>query len=110
MAVTPSSMMTGAEMVALCRRHTIFEWSAQAAVNPIPMAKATTKCCQAITASGVSGARERRRAATPEVIGVANDVPLPVVYWFGLPPVFSKSAAVNVSPARSFWRAANRTR
>jgi len=32
--------MTGEEMVALCRRHTIFEWTAQAAVDPIPVARA----------------------------------------------------------------------
>src|ERR671913_1445570 len=32
--------LTGEEIVALCRRHTLFEWSAQAAVDPIPMARA----------------------------------------------------------------------
>jgi taurine--2-oxoglutarate transaminase len=32
--------MTGAEMVELCRKHTMFEWSAQGAVDPIPMARA----------------------------------------------------------------------
>jgi taurine--2-oxoglutarate transaminase len=32
--------LTGAEIVELCRRHTLFEWSAQAAVDPIPMARA----------------------------------------------------------------------
>jgi taurine--2-oxoglutarate transaminase len=32
--------MTGEEMVALCRRHTLFEWSAQTAVDPIPVARA----------------------------------------------------------------------
>jgi taurine--2-oxoglutarate transaminase len=32
--------MTAAEIVELCRRHTIFEWSAQAAVDPIPVARA----------------------------------------------------------------------
>jgi taurine--2-oxoglutarate transaminase len=32
--------MTGEEMVALCRRHTIYEWSAQAKVDPIPVARA----------------------------------------------------------------------
>ena len=32
--------MTGEEMVELCRRHTLFEWSAQAAVDPIPVARA----------------------------------------------------------------------
>jgi taurine--2-oxoglutarate transaminase len=30
--------MTGAEIVDLCRQHTFFEWSAQSAVDPIPMA------------------------------------------------------------------------
>src|SRR5438034_7747210 len=29
--------LTGEEMVELCRRHTLFEWSAQAAVDPIPV-------------------------------------------------------------------------
>ena len=32
--------MTGDEMVALSRRHSIFEWSAQDAVDPIPVARA----------------------------------------------------------------------
>jgi taurine---2-oxoglutarate transaminase len=32
--------MTGDEMVALCRQHTLFEWSAQAKVDPIPVARA----------------------------------------------------------------------
>src|SRR5258706_3735759 len=32
--------MTGDEIVELCRRHTLFEWSAQAAVDPIPVARA----------------------------------------------------------------------
>jgi taurine--2-oxoglutarate transaminase len=32
--------MTGDEIVQLTKRHTIFEWSAQAAVDPIPVARA----------------------------------------------------------------------
>src|SRR5438552_6402546 len=32
--------VTGEEIVELCRRHTLFEWSAQAAVDPIPVARA----------------------------------------------------------------------
>ena len=32
--------MSGAEIVDLCRKHTIFEWSAQGAVDPIPVARA----------------------------------------------------------------------
>jgi taurine---2-oxoglutarate transaminase len=36
---TPAAM-SGDEIVALCRRHTLFEWSAQAAVDPIPVARA----------------------------------------------------------------------
>src|SRR6266550_990515 len=35
-----SQEMTGEEIVELCRRHTLFEWSAQAAVDPIPVARA----------------------------------------------------------------------
>jgi taurine--2-oxoglutarate transaminase len=31
--------MSGDEIVELCRRHTLFEWSAQAAVDPIPVAR-----------------------------------------------------------------------
>ena len=31
--------MKGDEIVELCRRHTLFEWSAQAAVDPIPVAR-----------------------------------------------------------------------
>jgi taurine--2-oxoglutarate transaminase len=36
----PTTTLTGEEMVALCRRHTIYEWSAQAKVDPIPVARA----------------------------------------------------------------------
>jgi taurine--2-oxoglutarate transaminase len=32
--------LTGDEIVALCRRHTIFEWSVQTKVDPIPVARA----------------------------------------------------------------------
>src|SRR5687767_6294989 len=32
--------MSGADIVALCRKHTFFEWSAQGSVDPIPMARA----------------------------------------------------------------------
>jgi taurine---2-oxoglutarate transaminase len=39
MTVT-SETMTGKQIVDLCRRHTIFEWSAQAAVEPIAVARA----------------------------------------------------------------------
>jgi taurine--2-oxoglutarate transaminase len=35
-----SQPMTGAEIVDLTKRHTLFEWSAQAAVDPIPVARA----------------------------------------------------------------------
>src|SRR5438132_7451248 len=35
-----SETMAGEQIVDLCRRHTIFEWSAQAAVDPIPVARA----------------------------------------------------------------------
>src|SRR5919201_6901259 len=31
--------MTGDQMVALCRKHTIFEWSAQSKADPIPVAR-----------------------------------------------------------------------
>jgi taurine--2-oxoglutarate transaminase len=37
---TITENMTGEQMVDLCRRHTLFEWSAQAAVDPIPVARA----------------------------------------------------------------------
>ena len=37
---TAAEAMTGDEIVELCRRHTLFEWSAQAAVDPIPVARA----------------------------------------------------------------------
>jgi taurine--2-oxoglutarate transaminase len=39
MSVTAAAL-TGKEIVELCRRHTIYEWSAQAAVDPIPVARA----------------------------------------------------------------------
>ena len=32
--------MSADEMIELCRRHSIYEWSAQAAVKPIPVARA----------------------------------------------------------------------
>jgi taurine--2-oxoglutarate transaminase len=38
MTVTTETM-TGEQIVELCRRHTLFEWSAQAAVDPIPVAR-----------------------------------------------------------------------
>ena len=38
--VLSSTTLTGEEIVALCRRHTIYEWSAQAKVDPIPVARA----------------------------------------------------------------------
>ena len=39
MTVTTETM-TGEEIVDLCRRHTLFEWSAQATVDPIPVPRA----------------------------------------------------------------------
>ena len=36
--------MTGEEIVALAKRHTLFEWSAQGAVDPIPVSRAKG-CC-----------------------------------------------------------------
>ena len=32
--------MTSEEIIALCKRHTIFEWSPQGAIDPIPVARA----------------------------------------------------------------------
>ena len=37
---TLTSGMTGQEMVALSKQHSLFEWSAQGAVDPIPVARA----------------------------------------------------------------------
>jgi taurine--2-oxoglutarate transaminase len=37
---TITETMTGEQIVDLCRRHTLFEWSAQSAVDPIPVAGA----------------------------------------------------------------------
>ena len=37
---TITETMTGEEIVKLSRRHTLFEWSAQSAVDPIPVARA----------------------------------------------------------------------
>ena len=39
MTVTATSM-TGEQIVDLCRRHTIYEWSAQSTADPIPVARA----------------------------------------------------------------------
>lgn len=40
MTTPAATSMSGEEIVALSRRHTLFEWSAQAAVDPIPVARA----------------------------------------------------------------------
>src|SRR5215211_2936173 len=37
---TITETLSGEQIVELCRRHTLFEWSAQAAVDPIPVARA----------------------------------------------------------------------
>jgi taurine--2-oxoglutarate transaminase len=37
--IDDKAAMTGDEMIALSRKHTLFEWSAQAAVDPIPVAR-----------------------------------------------------------------------
>ena len=37
---TTNGTISGAEIVDLCRKHTIFEWSPQATVDPIPVARA----------------------------------------------------------------------
>jgi taurine--2-oxoglutarate transaminase len=38
--VVATPEMTGNEMVALCRQHSLYEWSVQGAVDPIPVARA----------------------------------------------------------------------
>jgi taurine--2-oxoglutarate transaminase len=38
--MTAGPAMTGEEIVALARKHTLFEWSAQSKVDPIPVARA----------------------------------------------------------------------
>ena len=40
MATTKTEAMTGPEIVDLSRKHTIYEWSAQSKVDPIPVARA----------------------------------------------------------------------
>src|SRR5262245_64361098 len=40
MAIAAMTTMTGEEMVALTKKHTLFEWSAQAKIDPIPVARA----------------------------------------------------------------------
>jgi taurine--2-oxoglutarate transaminase len=47
---TETGAMTGAEMVELTKRHTLFEWSAQSKVDPIPVARA--KGCYFYTPEG----------------------------------------------------------
>ena len=37
---TLKKAMTGEEMIALSKKHTLFEWSAQSKVDPIPVARA----------------------------------------------------------------------
>src|SRR5512140_2676959 len=43
-APTGSRPLTGDEIVALSKKHTLFEWSAQGAVDPIPVARAKGSC------------------------------------------------------------------
>jgi len=38
--VLPRPVMSGPEMVELCKRHTMYEWSVQSKIDPIPVAKA----------------------------------------------------------------------
>ncbi|HET8827077.1 MAG TPA: aminotransferase class III-fold pyridoxal phosphate-dependent enzyme, partial [Terriglobales bacterium] len=38
-SVVPNSM-TSSEIVDLCKKHTLYEWSAQSKVDPIPVARA----------------------------------------------------------------------
>jgi taurine--2-oxoglutarate transaminase len=40
MPLQTDTTMTGEEMVALCRKHSIYEWSPQSKVDPIPVARA----------------------------------------------------------------------
>ena len=40
MATTVTEVMTAEEMIELCKKYTLWSWSAQDAVNPIPMAHA----------------------------------------------------------------------
>jgi taurine--2-oxoglutarate transaminase len=40
MSATEAGPMSGEEMVALARQHTLYEWSAQSKVEPIPVARA----------------------------------------------------------------------
>jgi adenosylmethionine-8-amino-7-oxononanoate aminotransferase len=37
---SPGQTMSGEEIVSLCRRHTLYEWSAQSTVDPLPVAGA----------------------------------------------------------------------
>src|SRR3954463_16044631 len=37
---TVTTTMSGEEMIALSKKHTLFEWSAQSKVDPIPVARA----------------------------------------------------------------------
>ena len=38
--IMPRTVMSGPEMVELCKRHTMYEWSVQSRIDPIPVAKA----------------------------------------------------------------------
>ena len=40
MTTTANPTLSDAEVIDLCRKHTMFEWSAQGAVDPIAMARA----------------------------------------------------------------------
>ena len=44
MSKQETSGMSGEEMVALCRKHSIYEWSPQSKADPIPVARAPAAC------------------------------------------------------------------
>src|SRR5436189_278525 len=75
MTVTTESF-SGAEIVELCRRHTLFEWSAQSAVDPIPVER--YRSYRARTAGALTLTVSARRAGAER--GIPGGFGIPDLY------------------------------
>src|SRR5437667_118508 len=73
--------MTSDEIIALSKKHTIFEWSAQGSVDPIPVARANTgrhkilaryRSYHGGTAGAIAATGDPRRWSQPPMPGVVH--------------------------------------
>ena len=62
---TPATNLTQDEIVALSKRHSLYEWSAQNAVDPIPVARAAASRDEPSSNSAI--ARSRRTASASDI-------------------------------------------